>query len=340
MMLNSFGQVFRLTTFGESHGAALGCVVDGCPAGVPVDEERLRRQLARRRPGQSDITTSRSEADEPVILSGVYLRKTLGTPIAMAVYNHDARSGDYETIRTSPRPGHADAAWREKFGHVDHRGGGRSSGRETVARVLGGWVAEELLRALVPSMSIVACVSQVGELRMSDSALGTSWTREEVDHSISRCPEGEVADRIETMLREAKTKGDSYGGVISLRVSGIPAGLGEPVFLKLHSYLAAGLASIGTINGIWWNSRPLDLRGSAFHSPGNTYGGISGGISTGSDLLVHIAGKPVSTIGDLAKQGRHDPCILPRAVPVVESMAALVLADLWLLQRIRRVELP
>lgn len=339
-MLNSFGQVFRVTTFGESHGVGLGCIVDGCPAGVPVEEERLHRQLRRRRPGQSAITTARAEVDEAEILSGIFEGRTLGTPIALLVRNRDARSGDYDLIRTNPRPGHADAAWREKFGHADHRGGGRSSGRETVSRVLGGWVAEELLRAVLPQLSIVACVSQVGELRMSEEALTQRWDRDRVDRHPCRCPEEPTAAAIDAMLLRAKEEGESYGGTVSLRISGMPKGLGEPVFLKLQSYLAGGLASIGTVNGVWWNSRPLDLRGGAFHSAGNTYGGMTGGISTGEDLLIHIAGKPVSTIGATARQGRHDPCVLPRVVPVAESMAAIVLADLWLLNRVRRVPLP
>ena len=336
--MNTFGEVFRVTTFGESHGAAVGCVVDGCPSGVPVDERDLRDQLARRRPGQSELTSPRKESDEPEILSGIFEGMTLGTPIAMLVRNRDTRSADYDAIRRSPRPGHADEVWRAKFGHVDHRGGGRSSGRETVARVMAGWVAESLLTRVLPDLGIVAWVSAVGGISMSDDALARSWRRDEVNASAVRCPEPEVAARMSEAIIRARDEGDSFGGVITVRIQGVPVGLGEPVFSKLQSRLADAFASIGTVNSVRWNQLPLDSRGSEFHVPGNSYGGINGGISNGRDIVFHIGGKPVSTIGDLAKSGRHDPCILPRAVPVVESMAALVMADLYLMNRMRRVE--
>jgi chorismate synthase len=337
-MMNSVGTIFRVTTFGESHGPALGCVVDGCPAGVAMDESALLRQLARRRPGQSAITSARDEGDVPEILSGIFEGVSLGTPIAMLVRNRDARSGDYDRIKREPRPGHADETWRAKFGHADHRGGGRSSGRETVSRVMAGWVAEMLLQRLMPQLGIVAFVSRVGAVTLGEEDIKRPWSRDQVDAHDSRCPDAEKAGAIEAMLADAKKEGESYGGTISLRVSGLPAGIGEPVFLKLHSYLAATLSTIGTMNAVNWNERSLDLPGSEFHAPGNSYGGINGGISNGQDLLFHISGKPVSTLGDTAKAGRHDPCILPRAVPVVESMAAIVLADLVMLNRLRRVD--
>lgn len=335
-MMNSFGEIFRVTTFGESHGAALGCVVDGCPAGVPVDERKLNAQLDRRRPGQSEITSSRDERDRPEILSGIFWGKTLGTPIAMLVCNTDARSEDYDQIRSTPRPGHADAAWKAKFKHADHRGGGRASGRETVARVMAGWVAEAVLEQAFPELRVVAWVSQVGDVRMSPKLDNRSWTREEVDQNLCRCPDSAAAQKIKRKLALAMEEGESFGGVVTVHVSGMPAGLGEPVFLKMQSYLSSALASIGTVNGLWWNRVPIDLPGSSFHRPENSYGGLSGGISNGADVRFNIACKPVATIGEQARKGRHDPCILPRAIPVFESMTAIVLADLYLISLVRR----
>ena len=336
--MNTFGTLFRLTTFGESHGVALGCVVDGCPANIPVYEELLLKQLDRRRPGQSKITTSRPESDTPEILSGIFQGRTLGTPIAMMVRNKAQRSSDYDEIKKQPRRGHADLVWKDKFGHVDHRGGGRSSGRETVSRVMGGWVAEALLSYMFPGLKIAAFVSQVGQVSMSEAGKNIRWTRQQVDVYESRCPEKETAMEISDMLTRAKEEGDSYGGEIILHVSGMPESLGEPVFYKLQNAMAGALTSIATVNSISWNQLPLDIPGSEFHIEANDYGGINGGISNGNDLLFRIFTKPVSTIGDVAKKGRHDPCILPRAVPVVESMAALVLADLALINQSRRLE--
>lgn len=336
--MNTFGRLFRITTFGESHGAALGCIVDGCPANIPVDENLLLSQLDRRRPGQSKITTSRPESDTPEILSGIFQGKTLGTPVAMMVRNTAQKSSDYNEIKHHPRRGHADQVWKDKFGHVDHRGGGRSSGRETVSRVMGGWLAECLLKYIYPELKIAAFVSQVGTVAMSQKGKNELWSRDQVDVFASRCPEEKAALAIEKMLEEAKEKGDSYGGEIILRVSGMPASLGEPVFMKLQNYLAGALASIATINSINWNELPLDTPGSSFHIEDNNYSGINGGISNGGNLIFRMFTKPVSTIGDVAKKGRHDPCILPRAVPVVESMAALVLADLALINQSRKLE--
>jgi chorismate synthase len=335
--VNTFGTLFRMTTFGESHGPAVGCVVDGCPSEIPLDKQKLYAQMARRRPGQSALTTPRQESDEPEILSGIYNDVTLGTPIAMLVRNRDTRSSDYDGIKGNPRLGHADAVWKIKFGHVDHRGGGRSSGRETAARVMAGWVAESLLAEVLPELRIVAWVSTVGCLSISEAAMARHWRREEIDLFEVRCPEAETAERMSQLILRAKENGDSLGGSITVRLEGVPPALGEPVFQKLSSYLAGAFASIGTINLIRWNQKPLELKGSEFHTPDNTYGGINGGISNGEDILFHIWGKPVSTIGDAAGKGRHDPCILPRAVPVVESMAAIAIADLYLLNRVRRI---
>lgn len=338
--MNTFGKLFRLTTFGESHGVGLGCIVDGCPANIPVDEELLLSQLDRRRPGQSKITTSRPESDTPEILSGIFQGRTLGTPVAMMVRNKAQKSSDYDEIKRQPRRGHADQVWRDKFGHVDHRGGGRSSGRETVSRVMGGWLAECLLGYMFPQMKIAAFVSQVGKVSMSSEGREAIWSRQQVDAFESRCPEREVALQISELLAQAKEAGDSYGGEIILRISGMPQSLGEPVFYKLQNYLAGAISSIATINSVNWNELPLDIPGSQFHVEENDYSGINGGISNGKNLIFRIATKPVSTIGDVARKGRHDPCILPRAVPVVESMAALALADLALINQSRKLEVP
>jgi chorismate synthase len=335
-MFNSAGEVFRVTTFGESHGSALGCVVDGCPAGVDLDMEKLLTQLARRRPGQSKITTSRNESDSPEILSGVFEGITLGTPIAMIVRNKEQRSQDYETIRKNPRKGHADQTWKDKFTHVDYRGGGRSSGRETVSRVMAGWIAEAYLKKIVPELNIVAAVSSVGDVALPPDTDFSQLTRSEVDRFSCRCPEEKAANKIEAMLLKAKEVGESYGGSVRIMVRNLPKGIGEPVFHKLQNRMVNALASIGTVNGVYWNQKPVNMPGSLFHKE-NSYGGVNGGISNGSDLAFTVLCKPVSTLGKQATSGRHDPCVLPRIVPVVESMAAIVIADLLLLSHGRTV---
>lgn len=331
--MNTFGQLFRVTTFGESHGVALGAVIDGCPAGVSLDAAHVQRALDRRRPGQSVVTTARAEADTVELVSGVFEGKTLGTPIAMMVRNQDARSADYEAVTRVGRRGHADAAWLAKYGHVDWRGGGRSSGRETVSRVMAGAVAEALLQRESPAVSQLAWVAQVGpwEGRVVPSS------REEVDAHPTRCPDVTVRDAIGEALVRAKANGDSYGGAIDVEVRGLPVGLGEPVFGKLKSRLADAWVGIGAAFGVHFG--PPDLgalvskSGANFHGePGlEVYGGVQGGLSNGEPLRGRVYFKPPSTLGTLAKAGRHDPCILPRAVAVVEAMTWLVLADLWLL---------
>jgi chorismate synthase len=335
-MFNSFGSLFRVTTFGESHGSGLGCVVDGCPAGVSLNRDSLLKQLERRRPGQSAITTGRKESDAPEILSGLYDGTTLGTPIAMVVRNTGQRSSDYDQIKKQPRKGHADKTWRDKFGHVDHRGGGRASGRETVGRVMAGWVAEGLLAELFSDLTITAHVSRVGDLKIPEDHEDRTWSREEVDRYACRCPVENTALEIDRMLLAAKKEGQSYGGTVTVTIRNLPQGLGEPVFLKAQNMLAGAFSSIGTVNGVTWNEKPLTLPGTAFHE-NNQYGGLNGGITNGADLRFRVVCKPVSTLGDLAKAGRHDPCVLPRIVPVVESMAALVLADLALMAKVRSV---
>jgi len=332
MSRNTFGQLFRLTTFGESHGPAMGSIVDGCPAGVPLTLERIERALARRRPGQSAITTSRAEADQPEILSGVFEGRTLGTPIAVVVRNQDQRSGDYDALKSQDRPGHADAVWRERFKHRDHRGGGRSSGRETLCRVIGGSIAEALLERELPSVRVTGFVSQVGTFKSAPPE--QSLTRDDVDRHPTRCPDTALQDHIQSAITQAKADGDSLGGSIDVRITGLPVGLGEPVFGKLKALLADAFAGVGAVSGVTWGApdwlEHLQEPGSSFHARKDNYGGIQGGMSNGEPVLVRAYFKPPATLGEHARNGRHDPCILPRAVPVLEAMASLVLADLYL----------
>lgn len=336
--MNTFGELFRVTTFGESHGPGLGAVIDGCPAGVPLTTAQVQRALDRRRPGQSAVTTARAEADAVELLSGVFEDKTLGTPIAALVRNLDQRSQDYAKLATEDRPGHADRVWRERFKHRDPRGGGRTSGRETLCRVIGGAVAEALLAREVPTLTTVGWVSQVGPLVLP--LPGAAVTRASVDASPTRCPEPALAAQMEALILEAKGKGDSLGGAVTVRVDGLPVGLGEPVFGKLKALLAHAVGSIGAVTGVLWGPEDLQARlrlpGTQFHAvradgrPSDVYGGIQGGLSNGEPLLLRVLFKPPATLTDHAKAGRHDPCILPRAVPVVEAMVSMVLADLWL----------
>jgi chorismate synthase len=332
--VNTLGRLFRLTTFGESHGPALGAVIDGCPAGVPLATEDIQRALDRRRPGQSAVTTARQEGDRVEVLSGVFEGKTLGTPLAAIVRNENQRSGDYDRLKSQDRPGHADRVWRERFQHRDHRGGGRTSGRETLCRVIGGAVAEAFLARESPELRVVGWVEQVGTHRAPPPPPGLD--RQAVDAHPTRCPDLATAARIEQSILEAKARGDSLGGVIALRVVGLPVGLGEPVFGKLKARLADALSGVGAVTGVLWGPPDLQdalaLQGSEFHRHAGAYGGIQGGLSNGEPVEVRVLFKPPATLGEHARQGRHDPCILPRAVPVLEAMISLVLADLWLLR--------
>lgn len=335
--MNTFGELFRLTTFGESHGPALGAIIDGCPAGVPLAIESIQAALDRRRPGQSALTTARAEGDKVEILSGVYEGKTLGTPIAAIVRNVDTRSKDYEALKAKPRTGHADAVWLERFKHRDHRGGGRTSGRETLSRVIGGAVAEAMLARDLPGVHITAWVSQVGPIKCAVPAPGVE--RSFIDAHPTRCPDATAAERMAQLILDAKAAGDSLGGTIDVRVEGLPVGLGEPVFGKLKALLAYALGSVGTVTGVVWGPPDIETlvaqHGSTFHASSEVYGGVQGGLSNGEPVHVRAFMKPVATLGDVAKAGRHDPCILPRAVPVLEAMTALVLADLALLHHAR-----
>jgi chorismate synthase len=330
--MNRFGHLFCLTTFGESHGPALGAVVDGCPAGVPLPTEVIQAALDRRRPGQSALTTPRGEPDRVEVLSGVFEDRTLGTPIAAIVRNRDARATDYDALKQVDRKGHADQVWRTRFRHRDHRGGGRTSGRETLSRVIGGAIAEALLARELPEVATVAWVSRVGPIQAA--APGLDLTRARVDGHATRCPDPQAAEAMAALILDAKGRGDSWGGTIDLRVTGLPVGLGEPVFGKLKALLAQGLSSIGAVTGVIWGPDEgmgaLDLPGSAFHQRTDVYGGIQGGLTNGEPVHARVFFKAPATLADHARAGRHDPCILPRAVPVVEAMASIVLADLWL----------
>lgn len=335
-MKNSFGQLFRMTSFGESHGVGLGVVIDGCPAGVSFDEEFLQTSLNRRRPG-GKMVSGRKELDQAEVLSGVFAGKTLGTPIAIMVRNVDQRSEDYQEISRSPRPGHADDTWKNKYGHSDHRGGGRSSGRETVARVMAGAVAEMFLCENLKDYQAYAYAKKMGPLTCEPDVL--SLSREKIDQHGSRFPDTKQQEKIEELLLGAKKEGKSYGGVAELILQGVPKGLGQPVFHKLRADLAFAMMSIGATAGVEFGEgfSSSDQEGSEFHkmqSP--VYGGIRGGISTGEPVCLRVAFKPTSSVMDVAKKGRHDPCIVPRAIPVMEAMASLVIADHLLWQRTDR----
>ncbi len=340
MSANSFGNIFKVTSFGESHGAALGCIIDGCPAGIKFDTSLLMAELARRRPGQSAIVTHRNEEDSPEVLSGVFEGKTLGTPIAVIIRNKDARSEDYKQIALQPRPGHSDDLWRSKFGHSDHRGGGRASGRETVARVIGGAVAKMLLNELVPHFHIYAFANRIGPVNLDEAEIRTiedqlSAGSLTVDNFPTRLPHNEKNQQAEDLLLKAKIEGRSYGGEASICMVNPPMGLGQPVFHKLKSDLASAFMSVGATSGVELGDgrQVVEAEGSQFHrqSEQRHYGGIRGGISTGETILMRVFFKPTSTVLDAAKKGRHDPCIVIRAIPVLESMAWLVMADhvLW-----------
>lgn len=337
---NSFGNFFVLTTFGESHGPAIGAVIDGCPAGVEFSLQDIDDALRRRRPGQSAISSARKEEDRAEILSGVWENRTLGTPISVIVRNLDARSTDYEA--STFRLGHADRTWTTKYDHRDFRGGGRSSGRETIARVIGGTIAE---RVLPQETRIIGFTKQIGQTGLND--VPAHLTRVVVDSFSTRCPDPELNAIIEAELVSLKTRGDSVGGIATLHIDGVPAGLGEPVFAKVKSRLADAMMGIGAVAGVTFGDAFNEcLRyGTEFHeqAAGAETGialrsyGIQGGITSGTRIVLNVAVKPTSTTGEMARQGRHDPCIVPRIIPVLESMAALVLADLWLAARLDNI---
>lgn len=325
MTPNSFGQLFRISSFGESHGPGLGVLIEGMPSQLEVDLKILREMLARRRPGSSHAVSGRNEADDFEILSGVFEGKTLGTPIAVLVRNKDAKSSDYDEIKNNPRPGHADQAWLDKFGHVDHRGGGRSSGRETVARVIGGAFAKMLLQRRHATLKVNSFPRKIGPLLQAD---------DHIDFSSSFGIKTSRQNEIEEFLKQAKVEGQSYGGIGEVWIEGLPKGLGEPVFMKLKSELAKAMISLGATTGfeIGEGFAASDLKGTELTvNPGANSGassGDSGGISTGKTVQIKTAFKPTSSVLDIAKKGRHDPCVVLRALVVLESMTWLVLAEL------------
>ncbi len=352
---NTFGQLFRVTTFGESHGPAVGCIVDGCPAGLELNEALVQHELDRRRVGQSRVTSARQEADVVSILSGVFEGRTTGTPIAMAVQNTDAKPGHYESIKHLYRPGHADYSWDAKYGFRDWRGGGRSSARETIGRVAAGAVAKLLLGQY--GISVIAWTSQLADLKalVIDEA--------EIERNIMRCPDATVAALMVERVDQARRTLDSLGGIVEVRARGVPPGLGEPVFDKLQADIGKAMFSIPAIKGLEFGEGfgVVHMSGSENNDPfvqhadgrigtsGNHHGGILGGISTGEEIILRIAAKPPASIaqaqqtvdqqGNLSQieiHGRHDPTVLPRLVPIAEAMLALVLADHLLRQRMAR----
>ncbi|MBK8975513.1 MAG: chorismate synthase [Planctomycetes bacterium] len=329
MTANTFGDLFAVTTFGESHGAALGVVIDGCPAGIPLSEADFLPELARRRPGQSAVTTARVEADRPELVAGVFEGRTTGMPIAVLIRNEGQRSSDYDHLRDVVRRGHADETWVRKFGVRDHRGGGRSSGRETVARVIAGVVARRVLPAEV---RIVGHALRIGP------HVAARFEPDSIESNTVRCADPDVAIAMERYVLELKERGDSTGGVAEVRVLNTPPNLGEPVFDKLKARLAAAWLSVGAVTGFAYGAGfdVAGMLGSDYVADRAHFGGMLGGVSTGEELRLCASIKPTTSIGDVARKGRHDPCIVPRVIPVLEAMTAIVLADCWLRDRARQ----
>ena len=353
-MGNTFGKIFKLSTYGESHGRAIGGILEGCPAGLALDLEAVQGELDKRRPGQSAIVTQRKEADKVVFHSGLFEGKTTGTPIGFVIENTNQKSKDYGHIKDSYRPSHADYVYDQKYGFRDYRGGGRSSARETACRVVAGAIAKQLLKGI----DVRAYVSQVGTVVLDRPY-------QEIDFSLResnpvRCPHPETAEQMETLIREVRKAGDTIGGVVSCVIQNVPVGLGEPVFDKLHAELGKAMLSINAVKGFEFGSgfAGVQMKGSEhndkFNPDGTTAtnfsGGIQGGISNGMDIYFKVAFKPVATLiqayetidkdgNQVAVQGkgRHDPCVVPRAVPIVEAMAALVLADFYLRARTNKL---
>ena len=348
--MNTIGQLFRLTTYGESHGVAIGGIIDGCPAGLSLDLEFIQNELDRRKPGQSSITTPRKESDTVQFYSGIFEGKTTGAPIGFVIPNSDAKSQDYNHLKNTFRPSHSDYSYTYKYGFRDYRGGGRSSARETANWVVAGAIAKQLLSEI----QINAFVSSVGTVSIGKSYEQLDFSK--IESNIIRCPDKLTADKMIALVEQVRDDGDTIGGVISCVVQNVPKGLGEPIFDKLHANLGKALLSINAVKGVEFGSGfcSTEMRGSQhndiFNPDGSTQtnlsGGIQGGISNGMDIYFRVAFKPVSTLMKEQKsvddkgqeivldgKGRHDPCVLPRAVPVVEAMTALVLADFHLLNK-------
>lgn len=356
--MNTFGHIYKLTTFGESHGAGIGGVIDGMPSGIEVDLDFLQSELDRRKPGQSALTTARKEGDKVEILSGVFEGKTTGCPIGFLVRNENQHSNDYDNMRNVFRPSHADYTYQTKYGIRDHRGGGRTSARETIARVVGGAFAKMVLRQ--HGINIVAYTSQVGNIALDGTYKDYDFS--EIEKNPVRCPDPQKADEMAQLISEVKADGDTIGGIITCVIQGCPVGLGEPVFDKLHAQLGAAMLGINAVKGFEYGEgfAGVTARGSEqndiFVPDGkggittltNHSGGIQGGLSNGQDIYFRVAFKPVATLlreqttvdkdgnaTTLKARGRHDPCVLPRAVPIVEAMAAMVILDNFMLNNIR-----
>lgn len=350
--MNKFGNIFSVTTFGESHGAAIGGVIDGMPAGIEISTDLIQKELDRRRPGQSDIVTARNEQDKVEILSGLFENKTTGQPIGFIVRNADHHSADYSNIKDIYRPSHADFTYSAKYGIRDYRGGGRSSARETISRVVAGAFAKQALKTV--GIDICAYTSQVGNITVNKKYTELDLTA--IDSNDVRCPDAEAADKMKSLILDVKKNGDTIGGIITGIIKGCPAGLGDPAFGKLHAALASAMMSINAAKGFEYGMgfdgvthRGSEMIDSFISKDGkittltNHSGGIQGGISNGQDITFRVAFKPVATLlrevltvdkdGNatvLKAKGRHDPCVLPRAVPVVEAMAAITILDAWL----------
>ncbi len=357
--MNSFGNIFRLTSFGESHGKAIGGIIDGCPAGIFLDMDFIQSELDRRKPGQSELTTSRKESDQVEFLSGIFEGKTTGTPIGFIVRNNDQHSADYDNIKDVFRPSHADYTYQAKYGIRDYRGGGRSSARETISRCVAGAIAQLVLKAF--GIQITAYTSQVGTIKLEKSYSELDFTL--IEKNPIRCPDLDIAEKMMTLIKEVKSEGDTIGGVITCVCQGVPVGLGEPVFGKLHAALGNAMLSINAAKGFDYGMgfNGIQYKGSEvndafYRNPNgkiatltNHSGGIQGGISNGEDVYFRVAFKPIPTLlkeqvttnssGEettLKAKGRHDSCVLPRAVPIVESMAAITILDYFLLNKVSK----
>jgi len=347
---NTFGSLFKLTTFGESHGAAIGGIIDGCPAGIELDMDMIQTEMNRRKPGQSAIVTQRKEPDTVEFYSGIFEGKTTGVPIGFAIHNTNQKSHDYSHIKETYRPSHADYVYDQKYGHRDYRGGGRSSARETASRVVAGAIAKQMLS----NIKINAFVSSVGEISIDKPYQELDFSL--IESNPVRCPDPAKAAEMEAKIREIRKEGDTIGGTIMCVLQNVPVGLGEPVFDKLHAELGKAMLSINAVKGFEYGSgfEGSKMKGSQhndlFNADGTTKsnlsGGIQGGISNGMDIYFNVAFKPVATIMqkqetinkdgnvvEMTGKGRHDPCVVPRAVPIVEAMAALVLADYFLINK-------